>query len=99
MAAANWAGRVHLGLQDTPPSPAWDDAQTIVGTWLSLVERTLGVGEVASSNLVVPTIYFQSLSYCRYGSWVQAWVRKGPIASLPERRSFKASRFPLNSAA
>ena len=31
----------------------------IVGTWLSLVERTLGVGEVASSNLVVPTIYFR----------------------------------------
>ena len=30
-----------------------------VGTWLSLVERTLGVGEVASSNLVVPTIYFR----------------------------------------
>ncbi len=29
-----------------------------VGTWLSLVERTLGVGEVASSNLVVPTIFF-----------------------------------------
>ena len=37
------------------------DEQTIVGTWLSLVERTLGVGEVASSNLVVPTIYFQSV--------------------------------------
>ena len=32
-----------------------------VGTWLSLVERTLGVGEVASSNLVVPTIYFPDL--------------------------------------
>ena len=31
-----------------------------VGTWLSLVERTLGVGEVASSNLVVPTIFFYS---------------------------------------
>ena len=31
-------------------------ACTFVGTWLSLVERTLGVGEVASSNLVVPTI-------------------------------------------
>ena len=27
-----------------------------VGTWLSLVERTLGVGEVAGSNPVVPTI-------------------------------------------
>lgn len=26
-----------------------------VGTWLSLVERTLGVGEVAGSNPVVPT--------------------------------------------
>ena len=32
-----------------------------VGTWLSLVERTLGVGEVASSNLVVPTIIFSEL--------------------------------------
>jgi hypothetical protein len=30
-----------------------------IDKWLSLVERTLGVGEVASSNLVVPTIYFQ----------------------------------------
>jgi hypothetical protein len=33
-----------------------------VGTWLSLVERTLGVGEVASSNLVVPTIIFIHLA-------------------------------------
>jgi hypothetical protein len=57
LAAVNGAGRVHLGLQYTPPSPAWADVQTIVGTWLSLVERTLGVGEVASSNLVVPTIF------------------------------------------
>jgi hypothetical protein len=38
------------------------DVQTIVGTWLSLVERTLGVGEVASSNLVVPT-NFSSASH------------------------------------
>ena len=38
----------------------------IVGTWLSLVERTLGVGEVASSNLVVPTIYFQSVTGGKY---------------------------------
>jgi hypothetical protein len=40
----------------TPPSPARADGPIQVGTWLSLVERTLGVGEVASSNLVVPTI-------------------------------------------
>jgi hypothetical protein len=32
-----------------------------VGTWLSLVERTLGVGEVASSNLVVPTNHSNEL--------------------------------------
>src|ERR1700730_7531776 len=43
----------------TPPLSAWMTCKAIVGTWLSLVERTLGVGEVASSNLVVPTIYFQ----------------------------------------
>ena len=36
---------------------------TKVGTWLSLVERTLGVGEVASSNLVVPTISFNHLAH------------------------------------
>lgn len=44
-------------LQDTLPSSAWMMGETQVGTWLSLVERTLGVGEVASSNLVVPTTY------------------------------------------
>ena len=54
-------GRVHLEVKHTPPSPIRADVQSIVGTWLSLVERTLGVGEVASSNLVVPTIYFQSV--------------------------------------
>src|ERR1700722_10813221 len=37
-----------------------------VGTWLSLVERTLGVGEVASSNPVVPTNNFSTL---QVGSW------------------------------
>src|SRR5664279_1743024 len=40
--------RVHLG------RPSRSSAS--VGTWLSLVERTLGVGEVAGSNPVVPTI-------------------------------------------
>ncbi len=51
-------GRVHLKVKDYPAVTRPDDVLTIVGTWLSLVERTLGVGEVASSNLVVPTIYF-----------------------------------------
>ena len=40
----------------------WAARATQVGTWLSLVERTLGVGEVASSNLVVPTIISSSLA-------------------------------------
>src|ERR1039457_3404299 len=54
--------RVHSVVQDTPPSSAWTMSETQVGTWLSLVERTLGVGEVASSNLVVPTITFNYLA-------------------------------------
>jgi hypothetical protein len=64
---------VHLEMQDTPPSSSWTTRKPIVGTWLSLVERTLGVGEVASSNLVVPTIFqiapfedhVEGLSVCR----------------------------------
>ena len=41
----------------TPAVARPGERKNIVGTWLSLVERTLGVGEVASSNLVVPTIF------------------------------------------
>jgi hypothetical protein len=47
-----------------------------VGTWLSLVERTLGVGEVASSNLVVPTIFppfCSSLQQLRHDTLVPCW--------------------------
>jgi hypothetical protein len=66
--------RVHLTLQHTPPSAVWLTRKQRVGTWLSLVERTLGVGEVASSNLVVPTIlqiiffedHVEGLSVCRH---------------------------------
>ena len=62
---ASWAGAagVHWHLFETPPSALIGLVGTEVGTWLSLVERTLGVGEVASSNLVVPTIYFFSIFY------------------------------------
>ena len=38
-----------------PAHPGW---QIIVGTWLSLVEHSLGVRGVGSSNLPVPTIIF-----------------------------------------
>ena len=45
-----------------------EDVRKTVGTWLSLVERTLGVGEVASSNLVVPTIYLLLIwEFCSRG--------------------------------
>jgi hypothetical protein len=60
-----------------PAVAAWPCAKQ-VGTWLSLVERTLGVGEVASSNLVVPTIIPQELSFFRISSWVHPWVQMGP---------------------
>jgi hypothetical protein len=82
MWASKQASRVHLELQYTPPSPAWVTRKAIVGTWLSLVERTLGVGEVASSNLVVPTIYFQLLNSSGCASWVQPWGHKGPISEV-----------------
>ncbi len=53
-----------------------EDERKTVGTWLSLVERTLGVGEVASSNLVVPTIFsFNQL----------ASENRFPICHLPGR--------------
>jgi hypothetical protein len=35
------------------------------------------VGEVASSNLVVPTVYFQSFSFGEFPEWVQLRVRNG----------------------
>ena len=35
-----------------------------VGTWLSLVEHSLGVRGVGSSNLPVPTIKINKLSRC-----------------------------------
>ncbi len=44
------------------PAVIRSGAEKKVGTWLSLVERTLGVGEVASSNLVVPTIIFNNFN-------------------------------------
>ncbi len=50
-----FCGPVYTGA--TPRGPMAGAFSYEVGTWLSLVERTLGVGEVASSNLVVPTIF------------------------------------------
>jgi hypothetical protein len=38
-----------------------------VGTWLSLVEHSLGVRGVGSSNLPVPTIYSRSLTEVSVG--------------------------------
>ena len=39
-----------------------DPSLTVVGTWLSLVEHSLGVRGVGSSNLPVPTIKISHLS-------------------------------------
>jgi hypothetical protein len=38
------------------------------------------VGEVASSNLVVPTIYFQSLRFSEFPEWVQPERPAYPLA-------------------
>ncbi len=46
-------GRTHLGFRE---SMFGEIADFLVGTWLSLVEHSLGVRGVGSSNLPVPTI-------------------------------------------
>src|SRR5215469_14394052 len=42
------------------PKPARPSRLNRVGTWLSLVEHSLGVRGVGSSNLPVPTIVFNA---------------------------------------
>jgi hypothetical protein len=82
MRVSKGVSRVHLEVQLPRRRPPGMTRKPIVGTWLSLVERTLGVGEVASSNLVVPTIYLQQVS-----------IRKR--SNKPQRRSKKVqSPFP-----
>ena len=47
-----------------------------VGTWRSLVARTLGVREVAGSNPVVPTIQFNDLAEAPespFSTWCTFW--------------------------
>jgi hypothetical protein len=83
------AARVHLELQDTPAVARLADAQTIVGTWLSLVERTLGVGEVASSNLVVPTNFLlvRCVNHYKRIRFVSCELRVGGGESVPLART------------
>jgi hypothetical protein len=74
----------------------------IVGTWLSLVERTLGVGEVASSNLVVPTTYFQSVTGGESRKWVHGFepgfVDLGCADSLVWSRQFLPVGFTIDES-
>src|SRR3954465_13492705 len=46
-----------------PPSLRRRFSGTSVGTWLSLVEHSLGVGGVSSSNLLVPTNHSCNFSF------------------------------------
>src|ERR1700761_4395928 len=101
--AADRAVRVHLNLQGYPAGrPLGLTCKPIVGTWLSLVERTLGVGEVASSNLVVPTILFNqfepltSESICSFRTR-HGEVETSAIKEVSESKLFRqfASRYRL----
>jgi hypothetical protein len=62
----------------------------IVGTWLSLVERTLGVGEVASSNLVVPTILLNEFSQI-----ISRVVRRVPPTMWPQSKHIAKQPYPF----
>ncbi len=67
---------------------------TQVGTWLSLVERTLGVGEVASSNLVVPTI----LPILRFGRSCETRGLHGAPTDTARRSHAPSSPQPCRRA-
>ena len=59
------------------PEPARPSRLDRVGTWLSLVEHSLGVRGVGSSNLPVPTIHF--LSHLR-----SPFQSDGPTGEAPQ---------------
>src|SRR6266481_905991 len=58
-----WVERQKMLLNEYRLQPWTREAQEF------LVERTLGVGEVASSNLVVPTIYSIIFNWLAANSW------------------------------
>src|SRR5438552_7359097 len=78
-------GRKSLGwckiLWSTPPLILDSLVQRLptVGTWLSLVEHSLGVRGVGSSNLPVPT---NLLKRCRQGPSLRSGFRQRAPASL-----------------
>ncbi len=57
--APSTASRHRCKLIKTPKAGSRKSRLHYVGTWLSLVEHSLGVRGVGSSNLPVPTIQFQ----------------------------------------
>jgi hypothetical protein len=60
-----------------------------VGTWLSLVEHSLGVRGVGSSNLPVPTIKVSNFSLHKCGrspGKSRHSIRRIPFALFPEAR-------------
>src|SRR5580692_9471147 len=63
-----------------------DPSLTVVGTWLSLVEHSLGVRGVGSSNLPVPTI--QRHTRISFNLCILAWR----IAALPKFEQFARER-------
>jgi hypothetical protein len=81
-------GFAGVNLGETP-GPARSSRLAYVGTWLSLVEHSLGVRGVGSSNLPVPTIARQSGSFAQ----AQDFACGLPLALTPAKRlKFKSAR-------
>ncbi len=63
-----------------------DPSLTVVGTWLSLVEHSLGVRGVGSSNLPVPTNSNQNESILREFAILLQSFGKPPQVLIERRR-------------
>jgi hypothetical protein len=59
----------------------------VVGTWLSLVEHSLGVRGVGSSNLPVPTIFYAKLRISGSGRTLLLPIHEAPQKRIAPERS------------
>ena len=107
--STNPAPRHRCKLNKDPKSRLDESRLRYVGTWLSLVEHSLGVRGVGSSNLPVPTILFNPSSFvqdqekCRWGEIYPSRPLLSTLHVLRGRQSrspaVPSSRIPAASTA
>src|SRR4051812_37768635 len=73
----------------------WPIDSFLVGTWLSLVEHSLGVRGVGSSNLPVPTKFSASIGCIRFKWRRENYSRPSPQCPLLHDSPPPKAPFPL----